>query len=99
LNLGFWSFQRTSQKREHGFGCGIGVMRYRGRVRKWVFNLSSEIGTVSTFSLGRCHVPSQIFSNVFTWSSGLVVLCSIFLERRGTVEPRILVFPTYFTET
>jgi hypothetical protein len=99
LNLGFWSFQRTSQKREHGFGCGIGVMRYRGRVRKWVFNLSSEIGTVSTFSLGRCHVPSQCFSNVFTWSSGLVVLCSIFLERRGTVEPRILVFPTYFTET
>jgi hypothetical protein len=69
LNLGFWSFQRTSQKREHGFGCGIGVMRYRGRVRKWVFNLSSEIGTVSTFSLGRCHVPSQCFSNVFTWPS------------------------------
>ena len=27
VQLGFWSFQRTSQKREHGFGCGIGVMR------------------------------------------------------------------------
>ena len=25
--LDFWSCQRTSQKREHGFGCGIGVMR------------------------------------------------------------------------
>ena len=87
VQLGFWSFQRTSQKREHGFGCGIGVMRIpRLGQEMGFFNLSLEIGPVTTFSLGRCHVPSQSFSNVFTWSSGLVVLCSIFLERRGTVQ-------------
>jgi len=39
------------------------------------FNLPGESNAVTTFSLGRCHVPSQSFSNVFTWSGGLVVLC------------------------
>ena len=67
VQLGFWSFQRTSQKREHGFGCGIGVMRIpRLGQEMGFFNLSLEIGTVTTFSLGRCHFPSQSFSNVFT---------------------------------